>query len=126
MHGETPDPGLLYSDSRETRIFDFRRYDLSRHLPAIIESLITCKCFHAGRGNFFTVRVLDEHGNKVDYEIYFTVSRSSRQGAVNLYIQSAYARDAEHRSNKPRISPRPVRFSVILFNTLNRKPIKAP
>lgn len=62
MEGENPDPDLLYSDNRQTRIFDFRRYELSRQLPAIIESLMTCKCFHTGRGNFFTIKILDAQG----------------------------------------------------------------
>jgi hypothetical protein len=29
------DSGLLYRDSRESRVFDFRRYEFSHHLPAI-------------------------------------------------------------------------------------------
>jgi hypothetical protein len=124
--GEIPDAALLYSDDRETRVFDFPRYEFSLQLPAITEGLMTCKCFHADRGNFFTLKVLDNEGNKVDYEIYFTVSRSSKQGVLNLFVQSAYSRDVSHRQNKPRIAPKPIGFSVILYNTLNRKPIKSP
>lgn len=45
---------------------------------------------------------------------------------MNLYVQSAYTRDAAHQTNKPRIAPKPIAFSVILFNTLNKKAIKAP
>ncbi len=68
MERETPDPQLLYNDDRETRIFDFRRYELSNQLPPIIEGLMTCKCFHAERGNFFTIKIVDEDGEQVDYE----------------------------------------------------------
>ena len=71
--GEKTDPAMTYSDNRETRIFDFGRYALSHPLPAIIDSLMTCKCFHTDHGNFFTIEVVDAQGRKVEYEIYFTV-----------------------------------------------------
>ena len=126
MGSETPDPDLLYSDTREMRIFDFQRYHLSRQLPTIIEGLMTHKCFHTGRGNFFTIRVLDEEGNKIEYEIYFTASKASAGGVINLYVQSAYARDAMHRTNRPRTDPKPIGFAIILHNILHKVPIKIP
>jgi hypothetical protein len=121
-----PNPDLLYSDGRETRIFDFHRYELSRQLPGVIENLMSCKCFHTERGNFFTIKALDDQGNKIEYEIYFAASKSSKAGVINLYIQSAYVRDAKHRPSRPRVDPKPIGFPVILYNTLNRVPIKAP
>ncbi len=124
MENETPATALLYSDSRETRIFDFGRYELSQRLPGIIANLMTCKCFHTGRGNFFTIEILHDQGARVDYEIYFTASKSSKAGIVNLYVQSAYARDPSHRGNRPRMKP--ISFPVILYNTLNKIPIVAP
>jgi hypothetical protein len=124
MENETPDSALLYGDNRETRIFDFGRYELSQNLPAIIEGLMARKCFHTGHGNFFTVSVLDGQGNKIEYEVYFTVSKSTKRRVINLYVQSAYKRDTDHRGNRP--APRPIGFSVILFNTLNKVPIMAP
>ena len=122
MEGETPDPALLYSDSRDTRIFDFRRYELSHHLPAIIDLLMTRKCFHTGRGNYFTVEII-EQGQRIDYEVYFAVSKASK-GGLNLYVQSAYGRDTAHRANRPQ--RKPIAFSIILFNTLTGRPIKVP
>jgi hypothetical protein len=124
--GETVDAGMRYSDHRERRIFDFRRYDLSLQLPAIVKSLKTCKCFHTEHGNFFTVSIVDEAGDKVDYEINFTVSKSSKAGIINLFIQSAYPRDAAYSSSRPRKHPKPIGFPVILHNVLNKIPIKAP
>lgn len=119
-----PDPALLYSDNKETRIFDFRRYELSRQLPCIVEQLMNCKCFHTGRDNFLTIPLIDEQGNNVDYEIYFTASKATRPSMVNLYIQSAYVRDAAHHGNRPH--RKPIGFPIILYNTLNKKPIHAP
>jgi hypothetical protein len=122
--GEKPDAGLLYRDSRECRVFDFRRYALSWYLPTIVEGLQQRKCYHSGKGNFFVVEILTEEGEKVDYEVFFEASRSSKKGVVNLYVQSAYVRDAEHTSNRPK--KKPIGFAVILFNTLSNKPIKIP
>ncbi len=124
MEKETPDAALLYRDSRETRIFDFKRYALSHRLPTIIDGLMTCKCFHTERGNFFTIEIIDEQGIKTGYEIYFTASKSSKAGVVNLFVQSAYARDSAHKSNRPR--KKSIAFAVILYNTLNKIPIKVP
>lgn len=120
--GTRLDPSFAYSDNRETRHFNLRRYELSFHLPRIIEDLMQCRCFHTGRDNFFTFKLIDENGAQVDYEIFFSVSKSER-GALNLYVQSAYVRDYLH-SNRPH--EKPIRFAVILFNTLNNRPIKVP
>jgi hypothetical protein len=119
--GEQPDPALLYSDSRETRIFDFQRYELSKQLPGIVQNLSRQKCYNTGKGNFFTVVVI-EQGQQIEYDVFFEASRSTRKGLV-LFVQSAYARDAQHGS-RPRAKP--IGFYVILYNTLNNKPIRMP
>ena len=123
LDGEAVNKALLYADNRETRGFDFQRYELSKQLPAIIESLGQRKCFHTGHDNFFSVALIDRDGNRIEYDIFFTVSRASRKkGVVNLYVQSAYARDVNH-GNRPRMKS-PIGFYVILFNVLNNRPIK--
>jgi hypothetical protein len=122
--GENPNRSLLYADTRESRVFDFRRYALSKELPNIVEELHRRKCHHSGKGNFFVAEVIDQNGNLLNYEIYFDASRSSKKGVVNLYVQSAYVRDEAHRSNKPK--KKPIGFTVILHNVLNNKPIKFP
>ena len=123
LDGEAVNKALLYADNRETRGFDFQRYELSKQLPAIIESLGQRKCFHTGHDNFFSVALIDRDGNRIEYDIFFTVSRASRKkGVVNLYVQSAYARDVNH-GNRPRMKS-PIGFYIILFNVLNNRPIK--
>ena len=119
---EQLDKDLLYSDSRETRIFDFRRYELSKRLPEIVRNLPTQKCYNTGKGNFFSVVVVGDDGQQVEYNIFFEASRSTRKGLV-LFVQSAYVRDAQHSS---RPQAKPIRFDVILFNILNNKPIRMP
>ena len=124
IENETPDAALLYSDSRETRIFDFKRYALSHRLPAIVDTLMTRQCFHTERGNFFTIEITNEQGDTTEYEIYFTASKAAKAGVINLFVQSAYSRDSAHKSNRPQ--RKPIGFAVILYNTLNKIPIKVP
>jgi len=122
--GEGCDPALYYSDDRETRVFDFQRYQLSKRLPALVEGLSKRKCYHSGKGNFFTVELVDEQArSRVEYEIYFTASRASKKGIVNLYVQSAYVRDREHQNRPHR---KPIGFHIILYNVLNGIEIKVP
>jgi hypothetical protein len=115
---------LLYGDDREIRVFDFVRYELSKRLPAIIDGLPQRKCYHTGKGNFFSVEIVRGDGTVVEYDAFFTASRSSFRGKINLFVQSAYVRDAEYASSRP--AKKPIGFYVILFNTLNNKPIKTP
>ncbi len=121
---EKPDRSLFYSDDRETRVFDFQRYALSKRLPAIIDHLAHRKCYHTGKGNFFSVEVIDESGTLLEYDIFFTASRSSKRGVVNLFVQSAYVRDPTHRGNRPHMKP--IGLPIILFNVLQNKSIRPP
>ena len=70
------------------------------------------------------VEVITQEGERLDYEIYFEASRGSKKGVINLYVQSAYVRDAAHGSNTPKMKP--IGFTIILFNILNNKPIRIP
>lgn len=128
-HGAGPDEDshgeLSYGDDRERRIFDFRRHELSKRLPELVEQLDRRPCFHTDRGNFFTVEAIDaESGATESYEVYFTASKSGTvRGRLNLFVQSAYVRDRFH-PNRPK--PNRIGLFVVLHNTLTGKPIKAP
>jgi hypothetical protein len=121
---ESSDAALLYSDSRESRVFDFGRYELSKQLPAIVEGLQARKCYHSGKGNFFVIEIVGSGAAPVEYEVYFEASRSSQKGVLNLFVQSAYVRDEEHKGGRP--NKKPIRFCVLLFNIQNNKPIRTP
>lgn len=129
---KTTDNMLLCRDSRETRVFSFERYELSKHLPQIIKELGARKCFHTGKGNYFTVDITGKDGDKKEYKVYFKVARSTKvKGSLTLYVQSAYAPDDKkaketqrHKANRKLSMP--IRLSVIAYNTLTGKPIKVP
>ena len=74
---------------------------------------------HTRHGNFFTVELIEEDGQRVDYDVFFTASRSSIKGRLNLYVQSAFVREKEKLPAGKRI-----RFEIILYNTLVGKPIR--
>jgi len=86
-----------------------------------MQELADRKCYHSGKGNFFTVEVFDEQEEKIEYDIFFEASKSEKRGTIRLFVQSAYVRDAKHRS-RPALNR--IGFYVILFNTINNKPIK--
>jgi hypothetical protein len=116
------DTRLHYRDNRETRVFCFERYELSKKLPEIIRNIFEKNCYHTGHSNYFTVEFIDLHGKNTEYQVYFTVSKSSRRGVLTLYIQSAYPNTKQegHKRKKP------IRFRVIAHNTLHSLKIKPP
>jgi len=91
-------------------------------LPGIIRGLVGRKCFHASavQKNFFIVEIVDENSNKVDYEVYFKLVRTSKE--LRLFVQSAFPRDIENYGNRPK--SKPIRFEIILYNTLHEKRIR--
>jgi hypothetical protein len=70
--GEVYDKQLVYTgDDYEERLFDFRRYELSKRLPEIIQALPTKKPYHnSNRRNFFTVEVIAGDGQTIEYDIF--------------------------------------------------------
>ncbi len=114
-----PDTSLNYSDAKETRTFDFTRYELSKQLPNIIQNLHQKKCMHTGKGNFFLIEVIMPNGEKADYEVYFDIQRAN--GKARLFVQSAYVRDIAH-GNKTKTTKK-ISLFVILHNRLTGKPI---
>lgn len=122
--GETVDVTLQYSDSRETRLFCPRRYQMSFLLPTIMEGLQQRRCFHTGKGNFFVVEIVDESGARQEYEVYFLATRAARRGELNLFVQSSYIRDDRHARNRP--NKKPIRLYAILFGALNGRMPREP
>jgi len=119
---ESDEKDLYYSDSRETRSFDFKRYKLSFKLPDIIASLGERECYHTTHNSFFTIEITDTEGQKVDYEIYFDIKKTNKQ--LQMYINSAYPRDLDRINNRSK--KKKIRFYVILYNVLHNKKIRRP
>ena len=123
---EQIDRDMIMDNPKKTdpRIFDQKRYELSQKLPGIIEDLGNRICFHTDHSNFFTIEILDDKLEKIEYEVYFKVFRSETDGLVNLIVQSAYTRDAKNKENRPK--KKKINFFTILFNTQHKKRIRRP
>ena len=103
---------LAYADSREVRIFDFERYELSKRLPVIIADLAERKCFHDHHGNFYVVELVDAEGRTRYYSIFFKLSKAGKRQGLNLFVSSAHARSELPYAK----SQKPIRFRVLVYN----------
>jgi hypothetical protein len=111
---------LSYSDSRETRVFDFYRYQLSLGLPGIVRNLADRPCFHDRHGNFYVFEILDDDGVTRYYSVFFTLSKAGKKAGLNLFISSAYVKDERPYAR----NVKPIRFRILVHNTWIRKGIR--
>ncbi|MEO8460651.1 MAG: hypothetical protein ABI451_08990 [Dokdonella sp.] len=90
----------VYSDDRESRMFDDVRYELSKLLPEIIRSLGRRHCAFAKQDNYVTVEATMFSGETVNYGVFFNLKRWKERGpmAVLLVVQSAYVINVAKRS----------------------------
>lgn len=109
---------------KETRIFDFERYQHSLQLPNIIKELDKRKCFFTSADDkFLTVEIQSETGEKLNYEIYFSLKKANAKNHdVHIYINSAYIRDGVSIAN----NRKSIKLFTLLHNTLLGKRIKKP
>ncbi len=119
---EAVDKDLLFKTQKETRIISFGRYELSKNLPKIIKDLENRKCYHTNHFSFFTVEIIDENNNKIDYEIYFDVKKV-KKNRLKLYVRSAYVRTESYQCGQPK-RKKAIKFEIIAYNTFVKKPIK--
>jgi hypothetical protein len=114
--GELYDGSLVYPNVSEKRLFDTYRYEMSKRLSEIIQGLPEKKVRHTNHGNYFLIEVITEDGTVVEYDIFFKVKNPSK-GRVELFVETAFVREPGYNSNRP--SGKPIRFLVILHNTLH-------
>jgi hypothetical protein len=114
-----------HGPKHEIRLFDLERYELSKRLPDIIKNLMRRSCFHTGRddGTFFTIELVNENGDRIEYEVYFKVFRN-QQNQLRLIVESAFRRDLSLLKSRPRKGS--IGFAIILYNTQQGKRIRAP
>lgn len=121
VEGEPVPDDCWYSDNRERRVFCLLRWQLSKQLPGIIETLSQRRCMHTGREEFVTLEVPHD-GRMLEYAVFFTVTRASKaEGAdLNLFVNSAHERHNKLNYNQP------IKFHFILLNRYQGKQIKVP
>lgn len=116
--------GLIYEGPYESRVFCFDRHALSNQLPTIVKEMGNRPCWITHHRNFFTIEVCNQAGEKVEYEVYFDVTRATRRGWLNLAVQSAYIRTSEYGIAQPR--KRKIGLAVIAYKRQRREEIKPP
>ena len=106
---------LMYHAPRESRPFNFKRYQLSKYLPDIIESLSNPKTvvFHRGYENYATINVIDENGQGIDYLVSFSIFKENKK--LRLHIRTAFPEDREKGKIKK------VKFFTLAHNALTGK-----
>ena len=117
------DKKLVYAhDAYELRLFDVRRYELSKRLPEIIQGLPLRKPRqNSKRQSFFTVELITEDGATCEYDVFFKVEKLGK-GQLRMIVETAFVRDPSYKSTRP--SGKPIRFWIILYNTMNNIPIR--
>ena len=63
----------------------------------MIKSLGDRVCWHTHHGNYFTIELVTQEGEVIEYEVYFDVTRASRKGWLNLIVQTAYVRTEDYK-----------------------------
>lgn len=103
---------------------------MSKRLPEFLKNMDKEKCFFtAASDKFVTIRIQNEQGVSVDYEIYFSLKKSRLKHVdVYIFINSAYIRSADYKpvSKSRNVRRKPVSLFVLLHNTVNNKKIKRP
>ena len=88
---------LIVDEKGNERCFSADRYEWSKNLPAIIESLPSGRwCYFTNRGNWLSMEILDSIRGKQDYEVYFNLTRQSGN-FLRLYVDPSL-------TTEPRIS----------------------
>lgn len=105
-------PDLRYQHDRETRAFDFQRYDLSHQLPNLIRTLGSRSVYLSSQINYFTLRQDAHPQHPGPYLVFFNVHKLERRSEdVLMMIESAYI--------KPNMADRasPVKFTTLIEKT---------
>ncbi|MEL7477989.1 MAG: heat-shock protein [Pseudomonadota bacterium] len=108
----------IYPYPKDRRVFDETRYNLSKHLPQIIETLPKQFCYHGGHSRYCSCKLKDNDGNDIFYQVVYRAWKKS--GKMRFHVESAYPLDG--RPSRPK----KVDFWVICHNLLRDKPMPKP
>ena len=123
-HGEDR---RIIDDKGVHRCFCETRHDLSQNLPGIFETLTERLCLFTGHENWLTVEILDPAGKRLEYEVFFSLTKQSNR-MLRIYVESAYVRDPANPGNRPVHLKRrdKVRAKVLLAKKLRGEPVRRP
>jgi hypothetical protein len=65
--------------------------------------------------------LVDDAGECIEYDIFFRLVKTGK-GVLELIVETAFDRRPENRKYRP--AGKPIRFWIILHNTLHGKPLR--
>ena len=109
------------------RCFSEVRYELSLNLPSIFATLTQRSCLFTGRVNWLTIEVLDPSNKRLEYEVFFRLTRQDSK-LLRIVVESAYVRDPAKFGNKQVNFNRRdrVRAKVLLAKKLRGESVRRP
>lgn len=108
----------IYPYPSDERIFDFARFELSKHLPQIIETLPEQFCYHGGYSRYCSCKISQKDGSEVSYQVVYRVWKE--RGKMRFHVESAYPLE----DNLGKVKK--VNFWVICHNLLRGKKLPQP
>jgi hypothetical protein len=108
-------------DDQIRRVFDQRRYDLSRELPGIVRGLPASAVFMTPESNY--VHIVVPAATGVDYRMFFRLKRNRSFGAdLKLRVESAYSPQPGQALAPAYMSK--IRFKLLVDKTLRGEPVR--
>lgn len=84
-------PESIYQYANEKREFCPIRYELSKHLPHIINQMQGSFIFKAKRNSSFVVKMMDINNQPIKYRIFFNIKPSTRNDAdLQIVVTTAF------------------------------------
>jgi hypothetical protein len=102
----------------DMRLFDEDRYELSKYLPKIIETLPEQFCYHGGYSRYCSCKIDKSDSETIYYQVVYRAWKE--RGKMRFHIESAYPLEGKLGKVKK------VNFWVICHNLLNGKKLPAP
>jgi len=102
----------------DLRLFDFERYELSKHLPEIVATLPEQFCYHGGYSRYCSCKIKQADEVEVTYQVVYRVWKE--RGKIRFHIESAYPLSGGLSKVKK------VNFWVICHNLLRDKKMPKP
>jgi len=113
-----PENVVIVDERGVHRCFDQDRYDLSKGLAALIRALPGNRVYQTPESNFAIVTTASGR----EYRVYFNVRRLEKR-KLRLYVESAYAPDAEQFKVLPVTAYQRVRFVILVDRLLANQPL---
>lgn len=115
---ENVEPALIYPYPSDERAFDEVRFELSKHLPKIVETLPEQFCYHGGYSRYCSCKISQRNGPEIYYQVVYRVWKE--RGKMRFHIESAYPLQESLGKVKK------VNFWVICHNLLRGKKLPQP